>query len=81
MRNECGCMHYMPFLQVHLKLFSTLWIVGKYEVAHGMVEGCEHFFNLSGYGSSPQHTRLGVRNYKRLAMLTSILKVIHVDPE
>ena len=49
-----------------------------------MVEvGCERFFGrLSGYISSPRRTRLGgVRNYERIAMLSSILRVIYINPE
>ncbi len=43
--------------------------------------GCERFFALSGYISSPKCTRLGVRNYERIAMLSSILRLVYVDPE
>jgi hypothetical protein len=31
--------------------------------------------------SSPRRTRLGVRNYERLAMLSSILRVMYINPE
>ena len=47
-----------------------------------MVEvGCERFFNLSGYVSSAKCTRLGVRNYERLAMLASTVQNVYVDVE
>jgi hypothetical protein len=42
--------------------------------------GCEHFFALSGYVSAPRCTRLGVRNYERLAMLSSTAHVVYIDP-
>jgi hypothetical protein len=38
--------------------------------------GCERFFELSGFVSSPWCTSLGVRNYACLALLSSI---VHVD--
>ncbi|KAL7519667.1 hypothetical protein ACHAWX_004424, partial [Stephanocyclus meneghinianus] len=37
---------------------------------------CERFLALSGYISSPLRTRLGVRNYERLARLGSILNIV-----
>ena len=43
--------------------------------------GCERFFGLSGYISSPRRSLLGVRNYERLAMLASILRTVYIDPE
>ncbi len=39
------------------------------------------FFALFGYISSTKRTRLGVRNYERIAMLSSILRAVYVDPE
>jgi hypothetical protein len=42
--------------------------------------GCERFFALSGYVSAPRRTRLGVRNYERLAMLSSLAQVVYIDP-
>ena len=41
--------------------------------------GCERYFSLSGCISSPLRTRLGVRNYERLAMLASIVDNAYVD--
>ena len=47
-----------------------------------MVEvGCERFFGLAGYVSSPRRTRLGVRTYERLAMLASIVQNVFIDNE
>jgi hypothetical protein len=44
-----------------------------------MVEvGCERFFALSGYVSAPRSSRLGIRNYKRIAMLSMIIKKLYV---
>ncbi len=42
---------------------------------------CERFFALSGYISLPKRTQLGVRNYERIAMLSSILRLVYVDSE
>ena len=54
-----------------------MWILVQHEASRQVVEvGCEHFFGLSGYISSPRRTRLGVRNYERIAMLASIMRVI-----
>ena len=36
-------------------------------------------FNLSGYVSSVKRTTLGVRNYKHLTMLSSIMQNIFID--
>ncbi len=50
------------------------------EASHPVVEvGCERSFGLSGYVSSPWRTRLGVHNYERLAMLSSIVHNVYVD--
>lgn len=43
--------------------------------------GCERFFSLSGYISAPRRTRLHVRTYERLAMLSTILQTVYVDPK
>ena len=39
------------------------------------------FFGHSGYVSSPRRTRLGLRNYERLAMLSSIVQNMCVDEQ
>jgi hypothetical protein len=43
--------------------------------------GCERFFGLSGYISSPRQTRLRlrVRTYEHLAMLASIVHTVYID--
>ncbi len=47
-----------------------------------MVEvGCEHFFGLFGYISSPRWSLLGVRNYECLAIFACILQTVYFDPE
>ena len=51
------------------------------ESARTTVEvGCERFFNLSGYVSAPRRTRLKVRTYERLALLSSIVNKVYIDP-
>ena len=65
----------------HKHLFPTLWIIVQRNESRRVVEvGCERFFGLSGYISSPRRTRLGVKSYERLAMLASILQNVYVDP-
>ena len=39
------------------------------------------FFGHSGYVSSPRRTRLGLRNYERLAILSSIVQNMYVDEQ
>jgi len=41
--------------------------------------GCEQFFGLSGYISSSRCSRLGVRTYKCVAMLASIIQNVYID--
>ena len=45
--------------------------------------GCERFFNLVGYVSSPMHTSLdfGVRTYEGLAMLSCLLRKVYIIDE
>jgi len=77
-----GRMCLVHFFGDHKDRFPTLWILVQREASRRVVEvGCERFFGLSGYISSPRRTRLGVRNYERLAMLSSILRVVYVNPE
>ncbi len=77
-----GRMWLIQFYRDHKKEFLTLWKVVQFEASRCVVEvGCEHFFALSGYISLPKRTRLGVRNYERIAMLSSILRAVYVDPE
>ena len=77
-----GRMKLLQFFADHKKVFSTLWIVVHRYASWGVVEvGCERFFGISGYISSPRQTRLCVRNYERLAMLASIFQNVYIDPE
>ena len=70
------------FFSDHRTFFPTLWIVAQREASCRVVEvGCERFFGLSGYISSPRRTRLCVRTYERLAMLASIIQSVYIDPE
>ena len=77
-----GRMCLLRFFGDHKDRFPTMWILTQREASRRVVEvGCERFFGLSGYVSSPRRTRLGVRNYERLAMLSSILRVMYINPE
>ena len=41
--------------------------------------GCEQFFGLSGYISSPRCSRMGVQTYEHVAMLASIIQSVSID--
>ena len=57
--NEKGRMDVLKFFEDHKKYFPTLWIIAQREAARRVVEvGCEQFFGLSGYISSPRRSRL-----------------------
>ena len=78
--DERGRMQMLKLFGDHQKPFPTLWILVQKEASRRLVEvGCERLFGLSGYVSSPCRTRLGVRNYERLAMLSSIVQNVYVD--
>jgi hypothetical protein len=78
--NEKGRMDVLKFFEDHKKYFPTLWIIAQREAARRVVEvGCERFFGLSGYISSPRRSRLGVRTYERVAMLASIIQNVYID--
>ncbi len=63
--NVRGQMQLLKFFADNQKSFPTLWILVQNEASCRVVEvGCERFFGLSGYVSSPRRTRLGVRNYE-----------------
>jgi hypothetical protein len=80
--NEKGRMDAFKFFEEHKKYFPTLWIIAQCEAAWRVVEvGCEQFFDLSGYISSPRRSRLGVRTYKRVAMLASIIQSVYIDDD
>ena len=73
--NEKGRMDVLKFFEDHKKYFPTLWIIAHREAARRVVEvGCEQFFGLSGYISSPRHSRLGVHTYKAL-----IIQNVYID--
>ncbi len=55
-------------------------MISQRESSRRVVEvGCEHFFGLSGYISSPRRKRLGVRTYECLAMLAYIVHTVYID--
>jgi len=73
-------MDVLKFFEDHKKYFTTLWIIAQREAVRQVVEvGCERFFGLSGYISSPRCSRLGVRTYKRVTMLASIIQNVYID--
>jgi hypothetical protein len=77
-----GRMDNTKFALDHCTQFPTLWILVRKEAAMKSAEvKCERFFNLSGNVSAPNCTRLGVRIYKCLAMLVSILPNVYLDKE
>jgi hypothetical protein len=78
--NEKGRMDVLKFFEEHKKYFPTLWIIVQREAARRVVEvGCEQFFGLSGYISSPRCLRLGVRTYEHVAMLASIIQSVFIN--
>jgi hypothetical protein len=80
--DQFGRMDLLCLFEHHKKIFPTLWIlVQKFSSVRVVEVGCERFFGLSGYVSAPRRTRLGVRHYERLAMLSSIINKIYIDPE
>jgi hypothetical protein len=73
--SEKGRIDMIKFFEEHKKCFPTLWIIVQREAARRVVEvGCEHFFGLSCYISSPRCLRLGVRAYEHVAMLALIIQ-------
>ncbi len=77
-----GWMCHICFFDNHKDRFPNMWILVQWEASRQVVEvGCERFFCLSGYISSPRPTRLGIRNYERIAMLASIMRVVYIDLE
>jgi hypothetical protein len=70
-----GRMDVRQYYKDHKKDLSNLWIIVQQEAARRVVEvGCEWFFGLSGYVSGPRRTKLCVRTYECLTMLTSIVQ-------
>ena len=77
-----GRFNVLKFFSEHTKRFPTLWIIAQRDEAIRVVEvGCERFFGLSGYISSPRRTRLKVRTYERLAMLAFMVHNVYIDIE
>ena len=75
-------MNVLMFFIDHKKLFPTIFKVCQCEASRRMVEvACERFLSLAGYVSSRRCTRLGVRTYERLAILSSLLQNIYIDDE
>jgi hypothetical protein len=78
--NEKGRMEVLKFFEEHKKYFLTLWIIAQREAARQVVEvGCEQFFGLSDYISSPRRSRLGAQTYEHVALLASIIQSVHTD--
>jgi hypothetical protein len=76
-------MDLLKFFKERKKVFPTLWILVQKKVSTRVVEvGCERFFALSGYVLAPRRSRLGVRSYEPLAMLsTMIVNSLYIDPD
>jgi hypothetical protein len=73
-------MQLLKFFADHQNSFPTLWILVQKEASRCVVEvGCKRFFGLSGYVSSPWHTRLGVHKYEQLATRSSIVHNVYED--
>lgn len=80
--DQRGRFDVLKFFSEHLKRFPTLWVIAQRDAAIRVVEvGCERFFGLSGYISSPRRTRLKVRTYERLAMLAFMVNHVYIDIE
>ncbi len=75
-----GYFALVEFFSEHKKMFPTLWTIVQCEASRSRVEvGCERFFSVSGYVSAPRRTKLGVRTYERLALMSSIINKIYID--
>ncbi len=75
-----GRMDVLQFYKDHKKDLPNLWIIVQREAARSVVEmGCEWLFGLSGCVSGPRQTKLPVRTYECLAMLTSIVQNVFID--
>ena len=73
-------MDLVSFFNDHQKRFPTLWILVQCVSSMQVVDvGCEQFFGLSGYFSSPRWTNLGVQRYENLAMLSALVHKIYID--
>ena len=75
-------MNLLTFFKDHQNRFPLLFVIVQREVSRRVVEvGCERFFGLSGYISQPRRSMLGVRNYERIALLSSILQNVFIDAQ
>ena len=77
-----GRINLLCLFKDHSSLFPGLYLIVQREVPRRVTEvGCERFFGLSGYVSQPRRSRLGVKNYERIALLANILRNVFIDPE
>ena len=74
-------MDMIRFFQDHKLNLPVIYTVVLREMARRVVEvPCERLFGLAGYVSLPRRSRLGARNYERIAMLAVMLQSIYIDP-
>jgi hypothetical protein len=77
-----GRMDLLSFFEDHKQQFPELFTIVQREMSRQVVEvPCERFFGMAGYVSLPRRSRIGVRNYERVAMLAVMLQHIFIDPE
>jgi hypothetical protein len=68
------------FFSDHKDRFPNLCHIIQCEASRRVTEvGCERFFGKSGYISQPCRSRLGVRNYEQIALLSTILNCVYID--
>ena len=74
-------MKLVEFFSEHKKAMPTLWTIVQCRASARLAEvGCERFFSLSDV-SAQRRTRLKVKTYERLAMLSSIIPKMYIDLE
>lgn len=77
-----GRINLLAFFQDHQSFFPNLYTIHRREASRRVTEvGCERFFSSSGYVSQLRRSRLGVRNYERISMLSFALNNIYIDPD
>ena len=80
--SDIGRFQLREFYCDHKEYFPALHVIARRECMPRDCEvGCERFFNLSGYISSPKRTNSGVRDYERIALLAKNLPNIYVDDD
>ncbi|KAL7546978.1 hypothetical protein ACHAWF_010298 [Thalassiosira exigua] len=80
--DEHGRFKMLLFFTNLSSYLPTLAILAQCEDSRRVVEvGCERFFGLPGYASSPRRSRLNVCTYERVAMLATILNRVYIDDE